>query len=128
MQPFVPPTNDIDQDFSPALEDYLWQRLKVISVEDIGFGEPLAPALIQSLFEMTGACDRAVGERKLYAIHAVRYLRLCNKDRSPDEMINWINNASKSSKLLPTIPELEDRDLTYRNRIMGMLNSGELRD
>jgi hypothetical protein len=43
-------------------------------------------------------------------------------------MINWINNASKSSKLLPTIPELEDRDLTYRNRIMGMLDSGELKD
>src|SRR6185503_5209364 len=49
---------------SPALEDYLWQRLKVISVEDIGFGEPLAPVLIQSLFEMNSACDRAVGERK----------------------------------------------------------------
>ena len=50
---------------SPALEDYLWQRLKVISVEDIGFGEPLAPVVIQSLFEMTSACDHNVGERKL---------------------------------------------------------------
>ena len=59
---------------SPALEDYLWHRLKVISVEDIGFGELLAPVLIQNLFEMTSTCDRAVGERKLYAIHAVRYL------------------------------------------------------
>ena len=57
---------------SPALEDYLWHRLKVISVEDIGFGEPLAPVIIQSLFEMCSACDRGVGERKLYAIHAVR--------------------------------------------------------
>jgi ATPase related to the helicase subunit of the Holliday junction resolvase len=143
---------------SPQLEDYLWQRLKVISVEDIGFGEPLAPLLIQSLFEMTSACDRAVGERKLYAIHAVRYLCLCKKDRSSDELINWINNASKSSKLLPTIPEyaldmhtaegqkngrgrrhffdeasrimpeLENRDLTYRNRIIDMLDSGELKD
>jgi replication-associated recombination protein RarA len=28
---------------SPAMEDYLWQRLMVISVEDIGFGEPNAP-------------------------------------------------------------------------------------
>jgi MgsA AAA+ ATPase C terminal. len=114
--------------------------------------------LIQSLFEMTSACDRAVGERKLYAIHAVRYLCLCKKDRSSDELINWINNASKSSKLLPTIPEyaldmhtaegqkngrgrrhffdeasrimpeLENRDLTYRNRIIDMLDSGELKD
>ena len=88
---------------SPALEDYLWQRLKVISVEDIGFGEPLAPVLIQSLFEMTSACDRSVGERKLYAVHAVRYLCLCKKDRSSDEMINWISHASKSGSLLPVM-------------------------
>jgi replication-associated recombination protein RarA len=143
---------------SPALEDYLWQRLKVISVEDIGFGEPLAPVLIQSLFEMNSACDRAVGERKLYAIHAVRYLCLCKKDRSSDEMINWINHASKVGSILPVIPEyaldmhtaegqkkgrgrrhffeeasrtspeVPDRDRTYLERLMKMLDSGELKD
>ena len=143
---------------SPALEDYLWQRLKVISVEDIGFGEPLVPVLIQSLFEMCSACDRAVGERKLYAIHAVRYLCLCRKDRSTDEMINWINHASKLGNLLPiipdyaldmhtaegqkkgrgrrhffeeasrTIPEVPDRDRTYLERILKMLDYGELKD
>lgn len=143
---------------SSALEDYLWHRLKVISVEDIGFGEPMAPVLIQSLFEMNDECDRAVGERKLYAIHAVRYLCSCQKDRSSDEMINWINHASKSGKLLPVIPdyaldmhtaegqkrgrgrryffeeasrispEAPNRDLTYRDRIMKMLDSGELKD
>ena len=143
---------------SPALEDYLWQRLKVISVEDIGFGEPLAPVLIQSLFEMTSACDRAVGERKLYAIHAVRYLCLCKKDRSSDEMINWINHASKLGDVLPVIPdyaldmhtaegqkkgrgrrhffeeasrvipEVSDRDRTYLERILKMLDSGEIKD
>lgn len=143
---------------SAALEDYLWHRLKVISVEDIGFGEPLAPVLIQNLFEMTSACDRATGERKLYAIHAVRYLCACQKDRSSDEMINWINHAGKSGKLLPVIPdyaldmhtaegqkkgrgrrhfyeeasrtnpEVEDRDRTYLERIMKMLDSGEMQD
>ncbi len=143
---------------SPALEDYLWHRLQVISVEDIGFGEPLAPVLIQSLSEMNNACDRAVGERKLYAIHAVRYLCSCKKDRSSDEMINWINHASKSGKLLPVIPdyaldmhtaegqkkgrgrryffeeasrispEVPDRDRTYLERIMKMLDSGEIKD
>ena len=143
---------------SHQLEDYLWHRLKVISVEDIGFGEPLAPVFVQSLFAMASACDRSTGERKLYAIHAVRYLCACKKDRSSDEMINWINHSSKTGTLLPVIPEyaldmhtaegqkkgrgrrhffeeasritpeLEDRDLTYRNRIMNMLNSGELKD
>ena len=143
---------------SPALEDYLWHRLQVISVEDIGFGEPLAPVLVRSLFEMNEACDRAVGERKLYAVHAVRYLCACRKDRSSDEMINWINHASESGKLLPVIPdyaldmhtaegqkkgrgrryffeeasrtspEVPDRDRTYLERIMKMLDSGELKD
>jgi replication-associated recombination protein RarA len=143
---------------SPALEDYLWHRLQVISVEDIGFGEPLAPVLVQSLFEMNETCDRAVGERKLYAIHAVRYLCACKKDRSSDEMINWINHSSQLGKLLPVIPdyaldmhtaegqkkgrgrrhffevasriqpEAPDRNRTYLDRIMKMLDSGELKD
>jgi replication-associated recombination protein RarA len=143
---------------SPALEDYLWHRLQVISVEDIGFGRPLAPVVIQSLFQMNAACDRAVGERKLYAIHAVRYLCLCPKDRSSDEMINWINHTSAAGGALPVIPEyaldmhtaegqkrgrgrrhffeeasriepeLPDRDRTYLERIMKMLDSGEIPD
>ena len=143
---------------SPALEDYLWQRLKVISVEDIGFGETLAPVLIQSLFEMTSACDRSTSERKLYAIHAVRYLCACQKDRSSDEMINWINHSSTSGNLRPTIPdyaldmhtaegqkkgrgrrhffeeasrvipEAQERDRTYLDRVLKMLDSGELKD
>jgi replication-associated recombination protein RarA len=142
----------------PALEDYLWQRLKVISVEDIGFGELLAPVLIQSLFEMTSACDRASGERKLYAIHAVRYLCMCKKDRSTDEMVSWMNYSNKLGNVLPVIPEYaldmhtgegqkkgrgrrhfyeeaslvvpeaSDRDRTYLERIRKMLDAGELPD
>ena len=143
---------------SAALEDYLWHRLKVISVEDIGFGELLAPVMIQSLYEMCSACDRGVGERKLYAMHAVRYLCSCKKDRSTDEMINWINHTSKLGSLLPVIPdyalymhtaegqkkgrgrrhffeeasltnpEVADRDRTYLERILKMLDAGELKD
>jgi replication-associated recombination protein RarA len=143
---------------SAALEDYLWHRLKIISVEDIGFGEPLAPLMLQSLYEMCSACDRGVSERKLYAIHAVRYLCLCQKDRSTDEMINWINHSSKLGSVQPvipdyavdmhtaegqqkgrgrrhffeeasrTIPESPNRDRTYLERIMKMLESGEIKD
>jgi replication-associated recombination protein RarA len=143
---------------SPALEDYLWYRLKVISVEDIGFGEPNAPIMIQSLFSMTSACDRAVGERKLYAIHAVRYLCACQKDRSSDEMINWISHATELGQASPkipdyaldmhtgegkkkgrgrrfffeeaskTAPELPGRDTTYLTRILEMLDRGDLQD
>ena len=90
---------------SPALEDYLWQRLMIISVEDVGFGEPNAPVLINSIHQMLQTLDRSVAERRLFAIHAVRYLCQCLKDRSSDEMINWINAGVASGELRPNIPD-----------------------
>lgn len=143
---------------SPALEDYMWHRLKVISVEDIGFGDLMAPVIVQSLFQMASACDRAIGERKLFAVHAVRYLCQCEKDRSSDEMINWISHASAQGTALPvipeyaldmhtavgqnknrgrrhffeeaskTIPEMPERDKTYLERIFKMLDEGKIKD
>jgi replication-associated recombination protein RarA len=143
---------------SPALEEYLWYRLKVISVEDIGFGDPMAPVLVQSLYAMTSACDHSVGERKLYAVHAVRYLCACQKDRSSDEMVNWIIHSVDDGSALLEIPdyaldmhtaegqkkgrgrrfffeeasriepELPGRDKTYLERIIKMLDEGKLKD
>lgn len=67
---------------STALEDYLWKRLMVISVEDIGFGAQGAPILINSLHQMLSTFDRGAS----------------------------VN------------PELPDRDRTYRDRIMKILD------
>ncbi len=137
---------------SPALEDTLWQRLMVISVEDVGFGEPLAPVMLNALVQMARSFDRSMGERKLFAVHAVRYLCGCRKDRTSDEMVNWVIQAVAAGTAQPSIPdyaldmhtaegrargrgkrhffeegaqlfpELPDRDLTYRQRIMEMLD------
>ncbi len=137
---------------SPELEMYLWKRLQVISVEDIGWGDPHAPVLVRALFEMVRDLNRTDGERLLYAIAAVRYLCACKKDRSNDEMINWVIREVESGKRLPEIPEyaidmhtargqamgrgprhfwkegtllqpeLEDRDRTYRERMMKLLD------
>ncbi len=141
---------------SPAMEDYLWQRLMVIAVEDIGFGEPHAPLMLNALYQMVRTFDRSVGERKLFAVHAVRYLCDCQKDRSSDEMVNWVKHAVARGEAKPSIPdyaldmhtaqgqakgrgirhfyeegaklepELPNRDLTYRQRIMEMLDRGEI--
>jgi replication-associated recombination protein RarA len=141
---------------SPELEDFLWQRLMIISVEDIGFGEPQAPLLIHALHAMLSTFDRTIGERKLFAVHAVRYLCGCQKDRSSDEMVNWVMHAVAQGQARPAIPEyaldmhtaqgramgrgkrhffeegarlnpeLPGRDLTYRERIMELLDRGEL--
>jgi replication-associated recombination protein RarA len=141
---------------SQAMEDYLWQRLMVISVEDIGFGEPNAPILLSALYQTVGTFDRSVGERKLFAVHAVRYLCRCQKDRSSDEMASWVKIAVARGEASPDIPdyaldmhtaqgqakgrgirhfyeegaklepEWPARDLMYRQRIMEMLDKGEI--
>jgi replication-associated recombination protein RarA len=141
---------------SPAMEDYLWQRLMIISVEDIGLGEPNAPIMLNALYQMVRTYDRSVGERKLFAVHAVRYLCRCQKDRSSDEMVSWVKLAVARGEAKPSIPdyaldmhtaqgrargrgirhfyeegaklepELPNRDMTYRQRIMEILDEGEI--
>ncbi len=141
---------------SPELEAYLWYRLQVISVEDVGFGNLTAPILINALHQMLGTFTQDMGERILFAVHAVRYLCESEKDRSSDEMTIWVKRVVAQGKVLPHIPdyaldmhtqagqemgrdkryffeeaaklhpELPDRNLTYRNRIMKMLDEGTL--
>lgn len=140
---------------SPELEAYLWKRLSVISVEDVGWGDVQAPVLVHTLHQMTQSFDRSDGERLLFAIHAVRYLCACQKDRSSDEMINWLKHEVESERLLPTIPdyaldvhtargrqmergvrhfweegarlfpELPERDTTYRQRMLKLMDEIE---
>ena len=136
---------------SPELERKLWDRLCIISVEDIGFGEPQAPILIQTLWEMSQRFGRGEGDRYTFAIHAVRYLATRHKDRSSDEMHNWLLHAVEKEGLRPTIPdyaidmhtargialgrdlrhfleegariapELPDRDTRYRERLLKIV-------
>jgi len=104
---------------SPALEDYLWQRLMVISVEDIGFGDPGAPVLLNALYQMLTTFDRAQGERLLFAVHAVRYLCQCPKDRASDEMIVWLKLASARGEARPAIPDYALDMHTAEGQAMG---------
>ncbi len=140
---------------SPEMEAKLWQRLLAISVEDIGLGDTHAPTLIHTLYQMRQVPGFTDGERRLFAIHAVRYLCLAVKDRSSDEMISWIRREVESDRRLPTIPdyaldmhtargqamgrghrhfyeeaarvdpELPNRDTTYRQRLIGLLDGIE---
>ena len=138
---------------SDELTEYLWFRLKTISVEDVGFGNILAPVVVNSLDQMRKTMIG--GDKALLAIHAVRYLCQSKKDRSSDEMLCWIKKAYAAGELKPEIPEyaldkhtligqlngkderhfyevasnvspeLEDRDRTYRERIMKILDENK---
>jgi len=143
---------------SPSLEDYLWHRLKVMSVEDIGFGDVMAPVIVNAIYQFVKESDRSIGERKLYAVHVIRYLCGCKKDRSSDETVNWMMAAVANGSAQPVIPEyaldmhtaegqkqgrgrrhffeeasktepeMEGRDKSYLERIIAMLDAGELAD
>jgi replication-associated recombination protein RarA len=138
---------------SEELETKLWQRLQVISVEDIGYGQADAPILIQALFQMHNNFPRPQGDRFLFALHAVRYLCQCTKDRSSDELLNWVKHAIETEGLSPVVPEyaidmhtkagrrlgrgerhfleegalvspeLVDREQTYRLRLLELLDA-----
>ncbi|MGH2343655.1 MAG: AAA family ATPase [Chloroflexota bacterium] len=137
---------------SAEMEEKLWSRLTVICVEDTGFGDVSAPILINNLYHMHHRFTREEGDRYVFAIHAVRYLCTRQKDRSSDEMLNWIRRQVETKGAVPTIPdyaydmhtgegkrmgkglryfydvgsridpELPDRDRTYRERMLALLD------
>lgn len=110
-------------------ERYLWYRLLVISVEDIGMGEPQAPVLLNTLYQINQNFGYRGGEYLLLVTHAVRYLCACQKDRASDEMINWIKHAVENDGRrhfweigAQLEPELAERDTTYRERMLKLID------
>lgn len=104
---------------SPELEQTLWDRLSVISVEDVGFGDAHAALMIDALERMARRFPRGTGDHDLFAIHAVRYLSMAFKDRSTDEMYNWMRLSIERTDLRPAIPEYAIDMHTARGRAAG---------
>ena len=137
---------------SAELENYLWKRLLVISVEDVGLGNPQAAESVHHLYQIHLLYERSEGDRLLFAIHAVRLLCASPKDRSTDEMVNWIKHEVDQGSLRAEIPdyaldmhtargkalgrgpryfwevaaqlspEWAERDITYRQRMLDILD------
>ncbi len=103
---------------SAELEAKLWQRLLVIAVEDIGWGDLNAPVLVNSLYDMHLNPGLIDGDRFLFAIHATRYLCACRKDRSSSELLSWIKLQVQDG-VLPDIPDYAFDMHTPRGRAMG---------
>ena len=61
---------------------------------------------------------RPRGDRYLFAIHAVRFLCQCQKDRSSDELLNWLARAVERG-LRPVIPDYALDLHTRRGQEMG---------
>lgn len=104
---------------SAELEEHVWRRLEVISVEDVGLAQPQAPVLVDALYRMHARVDRSYGDRFLFLLHAVRVLSGSSKDRSTDEMANWIRRMVDSGRQLPQVPDVAYDMHTRRGRALG---------
>jgi replication-associated recombination protein RarA len=72
----------------PETEEVLWRRLEIIATEDVGFGLPTAPAIIEALNQQRQRMtDR--GDRWIYCAHAVRLLATSPKDNMSMELAGW---------------------------------------
>jgi hypothetical protein len=139
----------------PEAERLLWERLQIISVEDVGFGRADAPLLLDALQRMHEQFAWPGGERFLFAAHAVRLLVTSAKDRTTDELVNWVSHLADDEGVRPEIMdvaldvhtrrgqllgrgirhflaegalvenELPDRDLTYRRRLLALYGISE---
>jgi replication-associated recombination protein RarA len=142
---------------SAELEEHLWTRLTVISVEDVGSGSFLEPVIVDALYRMHQRFARGAGDRFLFAAHAVRLLATSPKDRTTDEMTNWAMLVTNVRGERPEIPEVAydmhtkrgqemgrglehflkegalvenerpGRDTTYRERLLKAIEAGELK-
>ncbi|HWV01563.1 MAG TPA: AAA family ATPase [Devosia sp.] len=141
---------------SPEMEAMLWSRLCVISVEDVGLGNAQAPILVNTLFEMHRRYPRPEHDRFMFAAHAIRVMAGGPKDRTTDEMASWARQSVRLGERLPeipdaaldmhtrrgqemgrdyrwfveeasrVIPEIPDKDQTYRRWIVEALDKGRL--
>lgn len=141
---------------SPELEEKMWARLMVISVEDVGYGNLDAPVLVDTLYRMHQRFGRPEHDRFLFAAHAIRVMSSGRKDRTTDDMVNWAKHSMAFGERMPEIPdfavdmhtgrgeamgrdylyfmteaskvspEIEDKDQTYRDWILAALKAGKL--
>ena len=89
---------------SPELEEKMWKRLIVISVEDIGMGNVNASVIINNLYQMHHEFNYQDIDRPLFFIHAIRVLCQSKKDRSSDLLRNIVEKEMNQG-ILPEIPD-----------------------
>ena len=92
------------------------------AAEPIGLAiERLIDAPVALVFKLWTAPEhlaRWLGPKDFTA-HAVRYLCACKKDRSSDEMLNWVKGGMAAGELLPQIPDYAADMHTRRGQEMG---------
>ncbi len=85
-------------------EELLWRRLEIIATEDVGFGMPNAPAVIEALYAQAMRMpDR--GDRWIYCAHAVRLLAAAPKDSTSMELAGWTRAVVERGERKPVVED-----------------------
>ena len=101
---------DIEQAVRSALElartdaDHeamMWLRLRVMAAEDVGLGEPTAPAVVAALHQSAELFPAGAFERLEMAAQAAGYLATAPKDPTPSEVLQVVMADDEP----PTIPD-----------------------
>ena len=103
---------------SPELEEKMWKRLLVISVEDIGMGNVNASVIVNNLYQMHTYYNYQDVDRSLFFFHAIRVLCQSKKDRSSDLLKNIVQKEFEKNIL----PEIPDYALDMHTRIGQEMN------
>ena len=53
-------------------EEKMWNRLLVISVEDVGFGDTQAPIFVKTMYDLHKEYPYMDGDRPIFFMHAIR--------------------------------------------------------
>jgi replication-associated recombination protein RarA len=102
----------------PETEEQLWRRLEIIATEDVGFGLPNAPALVEALYaQATRMLDR--GDRWIYCAHAVRLLATSPKDSTSMELAGWTRAVAERGERKPVVEDYMLDLHTHRGAEMG---------
>lgn len=99
-------------------EEKMWNRLLVIAVEDVGFGNNDAPAFVRNLFELHKEFPYGDGDRPIFFLHAIRYMCQSSKERSTDHIKNIIMKEFERG-YVPEIPDYAIDMHTIKGRAMG---------
>jgi replication-associated recombination protein RarA len=104
---------------SSELEEKMWERILVISVEDVGSGTFIEPLIVESLYRLHARFPEGAGERWLFATDAVRYLATSSKDRTSDELAMWTVHMLQCGERRVVIPDYALDVHTRQGQEMG---------
>lgn len=104
---------------SDEVASHMWHRLRLIAVEDVGMGEPMAPLLINCLHDNYRSSSG--GEKIMMAVHAVRLLAKAKKDRTSAEHTDLIIQQVANGEAVVLVP---DHALCIHTRAGQMMGRG----